>query len=137
MTAVVADASALAEYLLRTTRAASVAKTIEAREVRLHVPALCDVEIASVLRSALLRGRLTETRALEALRDYAELPITRHGHVALLSRALWLRANLSAYDAVYIALAEAIGAVFLTADARLARAVRVHTRVEVLADVIR
>ena len=127
MRPVVTDASALIEYLLRTPRAAAVRSTIEDAEVALHVPALCDVEVAAVMRRALLSRRLREDRAREALLDYLQLPVTRHGHVGLLTRVLRFRANFSAYDATYVALAERLDADLLTTDDGLARAVRSHT----------
>ncbi len=86
------------------------------------MPALCDVEVAAALRRALRLALLGEKRAREALRDYADLPLTRHGHLTILDRLLELRENFSAYDAAYAALAETLGAALLTADARLARA---------------
>lgn len=92
----------------------------------LHVPALCDVEVASSLRRLLLHGVLSEERAKEALKDYLDLPLTRHGHLTLLARVLSLRANFSAYDATYAALAERLGATLLTGDENLARAMENH-----------
>jgi len=95
--------------------------------VELHAPALCDVEVASTLRRAILDGRLTVERADEAIDDLGELPILRHGHLPLLSRSLELRDNLSVYDAVYVVLAERLGARLVTGDARLTRAVETLT----------
>jgi predicted nucleic acid-binding protein len=63
------------------------------------------------------------------VQDYLDLPLTRHGHEQVLSRILDLRDNFSAYDATYAALAEGLGALLLTADAHLARAVRARLRV--------
>jgi predicted nucleic acid-binding protein len=124
--AVVADASALVEYLLKSDRSRDAAAVIEAEDVDLHTAGLCDVEVVSALRG-LIRGREIDlTRAHEALEDYAELPVSRHGHVPLLARVLELRDNLSAYDATYVALAEALSAELLTCDAGLAAAVRKH-----------
>jgi predicted nucleic acid-binding protein len=99
-----------------------IAETIESPDNDLHVPALCDVEVAATLRRALRLGLLSEGRAREALSDYADLPLSRHGHVSMLDRLLDLRENFSCYDATYAALAEGLGAALLTADARLARA---------------
>jgi predicted nucleic acid-binding protein len=62
----------------------------------------------------------------EAVDDYLDLPLARHGHQRLLARALQLRSNFSAYDAMYVALAEQLKADLLTADDGLARAVRSH-----------
>ena len=133
MTRVVTDASAFIEYLLRTPRAAAIGATIEDREITLHVPALCDVEVAAVIRRAMLSRQLREDRARDALLDYLELPVTRHGHVGLMTRILQLRANFSAYDATYVALAEQLDADLLTADDGLARAARSHTRLTIRA----
>jgi predicted nucleic acid-binding protein len=77
------------------------------------------------------RCRASE-RAAEALANYVALPQRRHGHLLLLARALRLRANFSAYDAAYVALAERLQAPLLTADGRLARAARRDTEVEVI-----
>jgi predicted nucleic acid-binding protein len=121
---VVADASALVEYLLGPDKAGVIAETIESPEADLHVPALCDVEVAAGLRRALRLGLLSEGRAREALSDYADLPLSRHGHLGILNRLLELRENLSTYDAAYAALAEGLDAALLSADARLARAAR-------------
>jgi len=100
--------------------------------VDLHVPALCDVEVASALRRGLLTGRLDEERAAEALHDYLDLPLTRHGHQRLLRRMLSLRSNFSAYDATYIALAEALGGALLTGDERVAGSVRKTLKLAIL-----
>lgn len=96
------------------------------------MPALCDVEVTAGLRRALLRGALSEQRAILAVEDYLDLPLTRHGHQSLLGRILDLGANFSAYDATYVALAEQLGAGLLTADGALARAARTHTRLGLL-----
>ncbi|HLB78377.1 MAG TPA: type II toxin-antitoxin system VapC family toxin, partial [Candidatus Dormibacteraeota bacterium] len=62
----------------------------------------------------------------DALEDYLDLPLIRHGHQALLGRMLKLRSNFSAYDAAYVALAEQLKGELLTADGGLARSVRRH-----------
>ena len=131
MNAVVADASALVEYLVGSERGARVAVVIEDPSVDLHTASLCDVEVVSALRG-LLRGRKIEPgRARQVVQDYSELPLTRHGHLALLDRVLDLRDNFSAYDAVYLVLAEVLDARVLTCDEALALAMESHTpRVE-------
>lgn len=107
-------------------------RILRAPQTDIHVPALCEVEVAAGLRRALLRGLVTADRANLALDLYLLLPLTRHGHRALLPRMLALRQNFSAYDATYVALAESLAAQLLTADERLARAARTHTNVGVL-----
>ena len=124
---IVADASAIGEYLLRTSRAPAVERLVGPRDVGLHVPALCDVEVTAILRRALRLRLLTEERARLAATHYLRLPFTRHGHTLLVARMLDLRENFSPYDAAYVALAERLRAQLLTADERLARAVRRHT----------
>lgn len=104
---------------------------VRARDVDLHVPALCDVELAAAVRRAMLRGFMTPGRAAEAVDDYLDLPLTRHGHGALLAGVLELRQNFSAYDATYVVLAERLGGALLTGDRRLARAVRSHMEVPI------
>lgn len=86
----------------------------------------------AVLRRELLRSALSEERAALAIGAYLDLPIRRHGHEPFLGRILDLRANFSAYAATYVALAEDLDGVLLTADDRLARAARAHTAVPVL-----
>lgn len=122
MSSLVVDASAVVEYLFRTERGQEVEPALTSRETELHVPALCDVEVSAALRRGILLGALTEPRAKQALTAYLDLPLTRHGHQTLLPRILALRANFTAYDASYVALAERLRAPFLTADRRLARA---------------
>lgn len=124
MRRVVADASALVEYLFGTPRAGAIAAIVEADDVELHAPALCDIEMAAAVRRSLLSNRLAENRAAEALFDYLDLPLTKHGHSALIARVIQLRQNFSAYDATYVALAERLNAELLTADDALGRAVR-------------
>lgn len=129
MRALVVDASALVEYLFRTQRAAVVARLIEDPGATLHTPSLADVEFTSALFRLLARRMINVERAEEALQDFTDLPLLRHGHLLLLSRVLAFRAHITAYDAVYVALAENLGAELVTADARLAVAVETHTSV--------
>lgn len=123
------DASAFAEYLLRTAAAPLIDKLIAGPDMLLFVPALCDVELVAILRKSCLRGALSSQRMQEALTDYMDLPVDRHDHLGLLPRMLEMRDNFSSYDATYVALAEALDVPLLTADRRLARAVAAHTDV--------
>lgn len=88
----------------------------------LHAPHLLDAELTQVLRRLEQAGTVSTPRAEEALADFRDLRIVRHAHGALLSRVWDLRANLSAYDALYIALAEGLEAPIVTTDRRLERA---------------
>lgn len=88
----------------------------------MHIPALCDAEVLSALRGLVRRGALTRDVASAALAAYLDLPTVRHAETPVIRRALDLE-TFSAYDALYVALAEQLGASLLTTDARLARAV--------------
>jgi len=102
------------------------------RGERLTAPELVDLEVVSTLRRAARAGRLDDRRSSQALTDLAALPLRRVPHLPLLSRIWELRDNLTAYDAAYVALAEVLEALFLTADGPLARASGVRCEVEVL-----
>jgi len=93
----VIDASAAAEYLLRTTLGLKLADLIEG--ALLLAPELLDVEVLSVLRRAMLRHHLEERRAWLALEGLRAWPIDRIAHTALLQEAWQHRHNVSAYDA--------------------------------------
>jgi predicted nucleic acid-binding protein len=112
----VTDASAVVEFLLRTPRGRRFEELLESSEAEIHAPALVDVEVASALRGLALAAKLSDERLVEALSDYAALPILRHGHSGLLPRMLELRHDFSAYDAAYVALAEGLGADLHSAD---------------------
>lgn len=86
------------------------------------VPHLVDSEVAHALRSQVLRGTVPESHAREALRRWALLAVRRFPVNGLLGRVWELRQNLSAYDASYVALAEALACPLHTADSRLAGA---------------
>ncbi len=95
-------------------------------------PELIDLEVVSVLRRFVGAGRLTAERARQALTDLHDLRIELVSHRPLLSRCWSLRHNLTVYDAAYVALAEALDAVLLTADARLAAAPDLGCEIEIL-----
>lgn len=87
----------------------------------LHAPHLLDVEVTAALRRRVRLGQTRPTRAFEALADLADLAALRWDHAPLLGRAWELRENVTAYDGVYVALAEALDAVLVTSDVRLSR----------------
>lgn len=119
---IVVDASALLEIMLQTTRAERLMERAFTVPERLHAPHLVDIEVTQVIRRMVQRAEITASRGEEALEDFAQLLIERHGHQLLLKRIWQLRDSLTAYDGAYVALAEALGAPLLTCDARLARA---------------
>jgi predicted nucleic acid-binding protein len=96
------------------------------------VPDLADVETVSVLRKRWISGTLTARRFRQAVDDLLALPLTRYPTGPLMSRAYELRANVTAYDASYVAVAEALGCVLVTGDGKLARASGPRCRIEVL-----
>jgi len=130
---IVVDASVLVNALADDTADGDLARARLGRAGSLHAPELVDLEVLSVLRRAALGGVLDGRRAGLARTDLRELPLERYTHVAFLERIWELRATLTAYDAIYVALAEALGCPLLTADARLARAPGPTCPVEVLA----
>ncbi|GIH68258.1 ribonuclease VapC [Sphaerimonospora thailandensis] len=91
---------------------------------KLHAPALIDVEIASVVRGHVITSkpevRISADRAATMLERYAQLKIVRHSMLPLQPRVLELRNNLTAYDGMYVALAELLGVPLLTDDAKFA-----------------
>ncbi len=116
------DASALIELLAGTAAGRRVAERIADPDQALHVPHLADVEVAQVLRRCVQFGELTTAEGAAAIETLHALDLVRHSHEPLLDRIWQLRANLSAYDASYVALAEALDAPLLTCDRRLSRA---------------
>ena len=129
---IVLDASALVELLLGTRLGRAVVTRIADPELGLHTPHLADVEVAQAVRRLVRGGELEATAAAEALEELTALDLERHSHEPLLSRVWALRDNLTAYDAVYVALAEALGATLVTCDSRLASAPRTFARVELM-----
>ena len=119
---IVVDASALIEVLLNTPSGYRITQRLFDEQETLHVPCLLDIEVAQVLRRYALAGELNATRGLQAIEDLSDFPLIRYPHDLFLSRIWELRHNVTAYDAAYIALAEALDAPLLTCDARLASA---------------
>ena len=129
---IVVDASAVIEVLLGTRAARLVAERLFVEGETLHAPHLLDVEIAQVLRRYALARALGSERGAEALEDLADLPITRYPHQPFLFRIWELRYNVTAYDAAYLALAEALAAPLVTRDAKLASAAGHRARIELV-----
>jgi predicted nucleic acid-binding protein len=116
---IVADASAIIEALLNTAAGVAVRSHLFAPGQTIHVPHLTDVEVLQVLRRYARTGSMGAARARQALQDYSDMPLARYPHAPLLLRMWQLRQNASAYDAAYIALAEALDAPLVTCDRAL------------------
>jgi predicted nucleic acid-binding protein len=129
---IVVDASALLEALLRTGTAAVVRERLFGAAQTLHAPHLIDLEVAQVLRRFASTGWIEPARCSEAIGDLSDFPLHRHQHDVLLPRVWELRHNLTAYDAAYVALAEALDAPLLTRDRRLASARGHRARIELV-----
>lgn len=98
----------------------------------LHAPHLLDVEAAQVIRRYAANGEIDSARGRLALADLADFPLRRYPHDFLLPRIWDLRNNLTAYDAAYVALAEALDAPLLTRDRRLAAAAGHRAQIELV-----
>jgi predicted nucleic acid-binding protein len=128
----VVDASCLYEV---------VADTADAEAIRQHLavdpdhaaPHVVDAEVLGVIRRHHLQGALDATAAAQAVEDLREWPGERYGHRALLDRAWQLRRSVRSWDALYVALAEALDATLLTRDRRLATARGPACAIEVIA----
>ncbi len=129
---IVVDASAVIEVLLGTSAASRIADRFFAGGETLHAPHLLDVEVAQVLRRYALARAFGAERGEEALEDLAEFPISRYPHQPFLFRIWELRHNVTAYDAAYIALAEALDVPLVTRDAKLASTDGHKARIELV-----
>jgi predicted nucleic acid-binding protein len=129
---IVLDASAVLELLLATTAGRRIARRIRSPRLSLHAPHVIDLEVAQVLRRYVARRVLEEARARLALELLAQLDLVRYPHDLFLPRIWALREDLTAYDAAYAALAEALPATLLTLDRRLAAAPGIKASVELL-----
>jgi predicted nucleic acid-binding protein len=117
----VADASALVDFLIRRRRVGDWVAERLAEAGIAHCPHLVDIEVASSLRRLTCHGGLAISAAEQALELFQELRIQRYPVTLLLGRVWSLRQSLSSYDAAYVVLAEALRLPLLTTDARLAR----------------
>ena len=127
---IVLDASALLALLLNDEVGRRVAARIADPALGLHAPHLIDVEVAQALRRYAAAGAIETERAARSLARLHELDLERWSHEPFLSRVWELRRNLTAYDAVYVALAEALAVPLLTLDRRIAAAPGIRAAIE-------
>lgn len=118
---IVLDASAVVEFGLWSARGKRV-EQIMLSDPSMHAPELMVVEVSQVIRRLVAGGEITAQRGAIAVGVALDLDAVRYGHDALVMRVFELRHHLSAYDATYVALAEALGATLVTFDVRLAAA---------------
>jgi predicted nucleic acid-binding protein len=119
---IVVDAGVVANALADDGDRGDAARLIVREAGDVSAPDLVDVEAVSVLRKRWLAGALTAHRFRSAVDDLSDLPIDRYPSYPLMRRAYELRANVSAYDSAYVALAEVLDCPLVTVDERLARA---------------
>ena len=119
---IVIDASALTDFLLGRPQALdALERELEHEHESLHAPELIEPETLNALRRLAQGGHVTDERATEAAADLGSARIIRYPHAPLRERVWELRHELTAYDAMYLALAEALDdCVLLTCDAGLA-----------------
>lgn len=127
---VVVDASALVEILIGGRKGDAVMARLGREE--LHAPHILDLEVTQVLRRLDRTRALDPWRCLVALQLLRAMSLFREPHEPLLQRCWELRANLTAYDAAYVALAEALDAPLITCDAKLQAAPGHRATIEVL-----
>ena len=116
---IVLDASVVVELLTNGVLADSIRKELDRRDESLIVPHLIDVEVMSALRRLAAGQRIDSHRTGQFLAGLAALPAERYSHTPLISRIWELRHNFTAYDATYIAMAEATDSVLYTCDEKL------------------
>lgn len=129
---IVVDASVIVEVVLGEDEGVLLAQLIRETGEAAAAPHVLDLEVAQAVRRLARLGQLSPDSGHDALTLVARLPITRYSHEPLLDRIWQLRANVSAYDASYIALAEGLDATLFTRDARLAAAPGIRSRIELL-----
>lgn len=125
---IVVDASLVVEVLTNGPLADAIRHELARSGEPLIVPHLLDIEVVSAIRGLSAGRKIEAGRAALVLSDLTGLPAQRCPHVTLLPRIWELRHNFTAYDATYIALAEAMNATLYTSDKRLAKGHRARVR---------
>lgn len=127
----VVDASCLFEVVADTAKAEPIRLRLAADSDQ-AAPHLIDAEVLGVIRRHHLTGALDATSSAQAVDDLANWPAERYGHRSLLARAWELRGAVRSWDALYVALAEALDATLVTTDVRLSRATGPRCQVEIV-----
>ncbi len=127
---IVVDTSAVLSILLGRPEVPGLADRIRS-DGDLHAPHLLDVEFQHALWRLARTGAISDDRAADARTDFADMAVTRYPHVPLADGMWVVRHNLTAYDAVFVVLAEVLAVPLITCDARLARASAHRASVEV------
>ncbi|MFY9727806.1 MAG: type II toxin-antitoxin system VapC family toxin [Bryobacteraceae bacterium] len=118
---IVLDASVVVELLTNGALADSIKSDLSGRDESFIVPHLIDIEVMSAIRRLVAGRRIAAHRSRQFLAGLAALPAERYSHTPLIGRIWELRHNFTAYDAAYIALAEAMNAVLYTCDEKLCK----------------
>ena len=127
---IVADASLLVSLLVDGGSTGQTARKIFFDAGGVSVPDLACVETVSVIRKRWLRGTIDAGRCQEAVEDLMDLPLSVYPTLPLMARAFELRANVTTYDACYVALAEALQCDLVTGDHRLAQTTGPKCRIQ-------
>jgi predicted nucleic acid-binding protein len=131
--AVVVDASAVFALIKNEPAAPALRKRLFERDLVFYAPAVIDLEILSTARRYVFRGEMTLAEADTLFAAYASIDILRYAHDSFFFRIWDFRDNFTAYDAAYVALAEAYRVPLITLDARLAKSAPRTIRVELFA----
>jgi predicted nucleic acid-binding protein len=129
---IVIDASAVLELLLRTDKGIKVQGRALVPRESLHAPHLIDIEVTQTLRRLVHLKEISADRGKQALEDHVALNIKRAEHSVFLERVWVLRDSITAYDAIYVVLAEVLDVPLITCDAKLARSHGHRARIELL-----
>lgn len=125
---IVLDASVVVELVTNGSLADSLRRDLATRSDSFLIPHLLDVEVASAFRKLSAVQGIDSHRSEQLLAELAALPAERYSHLPLLRRMWELRHNFTAYDAVYISLAEATDAILYTTDTKLSKGHRARVR---------
>jgi predicted nucleic acid-binding protein len=127
---IVLDASALVEFLLGTRAGSRMISVLSDPTIGIHAPHLANLEVIQTLRRYVRLRTISAQTAADAIENLLSLDLQYHSHEPLLWRAWELQENASAYDGVYLALAEALDATLWTCDRRLTRIPGSYARIQ-------